>query len=128
MIDLKDAIFTSEVTWIWFAKMAGAMAGSFMSLAYMAPRGKREAAIRFAVGVICGIVFGGAAGVKISEVLALGGLLGREEMMLIGSAVASLAAWSVLGVFQHLSERLKHAPIPGLLPEEKETMTNPDDG
>ncbi|OIS93865.1 DUF6107 family protein [Brucella cytisi] len=119
MTILNDAVFTSEVTWIWFAKMAGAMAGSFMSLAYMLPRGKREAAIRFAVGVICGIVFGGAAGVKISEVLALGGLLGREELMAIGSAVASLAAWSALGIFQHLSERLKHAPIPGLLPEEK---------
>lgn len=119
MTILNHTIFTSEVTWIWFAKIAGATAGSFTSLAYILPRGKRDAAIRFAVGVICGVVFGGAAGVKISEVLALGGLLGQAELMLIGSAVASLAAWSAIGVFQHLSERLKHAPIPGLLAEEK---------
>ncbi len=119
MTNLYDTVFTSEVAWILFAKMAGAMAGSFMSLAYMLPRGKRDTAIRFAVGVIFGMVFGGAAGIKISEVLALGGLLGQAELLLIGSAVASLAAWSALGVFQHLLERLKHAPIPGLLPEEK---------
>ncbi|KAB2746760.1 MULTISPECIES: DUF6107 family protein [Brucella] len=119
MTNLNDAVFASEATWIWFAKMAGAVAGSAVSLAYMLPYGKREAAIRFAVGIICGMVFGGAAGVKISETLALGGLLGRAELMLMGSAAASLAAWSALGIFKRFSERLKHAPIPGILPEER---------
>ena len=119
MTNFTDAVFTSETTWIWFAKMVGAMAGSAVSLAYMLPHGKREAAIRFAVGIICGMVFGGAAGVKISETLALGGLLGRAELMLMGSAAASLAAWSALGIFKRFSERLKQAPIPGILPEER---------
>ncbi|MGN6447962.1 MAG: DUF6107 family protein [Brucella intermedia] len=119
MTNFTDAVFTSETTWIWFAKMVGAMAGSAVSLAYMLPHGKREAAIRFAVGIICGMVFGGAAGVKISETLALGGLLGRAELMLMGSAAASLAVWSALGIFKRFSERLKQAPIPGILPEER---------
>ncbi|EEY07713.1 conserved hypothetical protein [Brucella pinnipedialis M163/99/10] len=90
-----------------------------VSLAYMLPHGKREAAIRFAVGIICGMVFGGAAGVKIAETLALGDALGRAELMLMGSAAASLAAWSALGVFRRFAERLKQAPLPGVLPAER---------
>ncbi|MBB5703715.1 hypothetical protein FHS76_003625 [Ochrobactrum daejeonense] len=119
MTDLNDTVLASGPAWIWFAKMAGAVAGSAVSLAYMLPHGRREAAIRFAVGIICGMVFGGAAGVKIAEALALDGLLGRAELMLMGSAAASLAAWSALGVFRRFAERLKQAPIPGILPAER---------
>jgi Family of unknown function (DUF6107) len=56
----------SETALVWAAKGGGAVAGSAVSLAYVLPRGRREAAIRFAVGVICGFVFGGTAGLKIA--------------------------------------------------------------
>ncbi len=56
----------SEAAWLWAAKGAGAVAGSAISLAYILPQGRREAAVRFAVGVVCGLVFGGTAGLKIA--------------------------------------------------------------
>ena len=52
----------TEAAWLWAAKGAGAVAGSAISLAYLLPDGRRDAAVRFAVGVVCGLVFGGTAG------------------------------------------------------------------
>lgn len=98
--------FTEE-QWIWVAKIAGAISGSAISLAYMLPKGRREAASRFVVGLLCGIIFGGAAGVKIAEQLSLNSQLGQAELMLIGSAAASFAAWTALGIFKRFSDRLK---------------------
>jgi hypothetical protein len=92
----------SQTGWIWLAKAAGAVAGSAVSLAYILPHGRREAAIRFAVGVACGLVFGGAAGLKISSELEIGQAIGPVELMLMGSAAASLTAWWALG-FVHRS-------------------------
>lgn len=119
MSNLNDTVLSSEAVWIWAAKIAGAVAGSAISLAYMLPKGRREAAIRLMVGIICGLIFGGAAGVKIADMLALDKALGSAELMLIGSASASLAAWSALGIFKRFSERLKHAALPGILPAER---------
>ncbi|MGU3399807.1 DUF6107 family protein [Brucellaceae bacterium D45D] len=119
MSNFNDTVLASEAAWIWSAKIAGAIAGSAVSLAYMLPKGRREAAIRLAVGIICGLIFGGAAGVKIADMLALDKALGRAELMLIGSASASLAAWSALGILKRFSERLKHAALPGILPAER---------
>jgi len=87
----------SQASWIWLAKGAGAVAGSAISLAYILPHGRHEAAARFAVGVVCGLVFGGTAGVKISTELGIQDLIGPGEMVLMGSAVASLCAWWALG-------------------------------
>ncbi len=87
----------TEAAWIWLAKGAGAVAGSAISLAYILPRGRREAAIRFAVGLVCGLVFGGAAGLKIARELELAGDLHPIEISLMGSAAASLAAWWAVG-------------------------------
>lgn len=98
----------SEQQWIWIAKIAGAISGSAVSLAYMLPKGRREAASRFAVGILCGMIFGGAAGVKIAEQLALGTSLGQAELMLMGSAAASFAAWTALGIFKRFSDKLKN--------------------
>ena len=112
MSNLNDAtVLASDAAWIWFAKVSGAVAGSAVSLAYMLPHGRREAAVRFAVGIICGMVFGGAAGVKLSAMLSLDGLLGRAELMLMGSAAASLAAWSALGIFRRFAERSRDGEI-----------------
>jgi hypothetical protein len=87
----------SNATLLWVVKGAGAVAGSAISLAYLMPASRREAAIRFAVGVACGLVFGGAAGVKIASELGIETLIGPVELMLTGSAAASLCAWWALG-------------------------------
>lgn len=87
----------SGTAWLWAAKGAGAVAGSTVSLAYILPHGRREAAVRFAVGVVCGLVFGGTAGVKIAVELGVQRWLGTAETMLMGSAAASLCAWWALG-------------------------------
>ena len=83
---------------LWVVKGAGAVAGSAVSLAYILPSGRREAALRFAVGVACGLVFGGTAGVKIAAELGIAAALGAPETMLMGAAAASLSAWWALGL------------------------------
>ncbi len=87
----------SQAAWIWAAKGVGAVAGSAISLAYILPKGRREAAVRFAVGTACGLVFGGAAGLKLVAELGIAGAIGPAETMLLGSAAASLSAWWALG-------------------------------
>ncbi|GHC69347.1 DUF6107 family protein [Limoniibacter endophyticus] len=88
----------SEAASLWVVKGLGAIAGSAISLAFLLPQRRREAAIRFAVGVACGLVFGGAAGVKLAAELGIEGMLGPAELMLSGSAAASLCAWWGLGI------------------------------
>lgn len=88
----------ADTAWLWLAKAAGAIAGSAISLAYLLPKDRREAAIRFAVGVACGLVFGGAAGLKLATELGIAEQLGAIELMLMGSAAASLCAWWGLGL------------------------------
>lgn len=91
MTDAPDA-------WMWGARGAGAVAGSAISLACMMPEDRREAALRFAVGVVAGLVFGGTAGLKIAAELGIAEAIGPLETMLTGSAAASLLAWWVLGL------------------------------
>lgn len=94
-----------DTAWLWAAKGAGAVAGSAISLAYLLPRGRREAATRFAVGVACGLVFGGTAGVKIATELGIAASVGAGETLLMGSAAASLCAWWGLGLVMRAFER-----------------------
>ena len=95
----------AEAAWLWAAKGTGAVAGSAISLAYILPKGRREAAIRFAVGIACGLVFGGAAGLKIVAELGIAEAIGAGETMLLGSAAASLCAWWALGFVMRLLQR-----------------------
>jgi hypothetical protein len=95
----------NDTHWLWLAKLAGAIAGSAISIAYILPSGRREAAIRFAVGVACGLVFGGTAGLKIATELGIAKSIGDGELLLMGSAAASLCAWWVLGI---ASQAVKH--------------------
>lgn len=88
----------SDTVWLWVAKAAGAVAGSAISLAYMLPGDRREAALRLAVGVVSGLVFGGAAGLKIASELGIADAIGPLETVLMGSASASLCAWWALGL------------------------------
>ena len=94
-----------DLTWLWLAKAAGAVAGSAVSVAYLLPSGPREAAIRFAVGVVCGLVFGGAAGLKIAAELDIVGAIAPIELALMGSAAASLCAWWALGLVVRMLKR-----------------------
>lgn len=82
----------------WAVRAVGAVAGSAVSLAYILPQDRREAATRFAVGLVCGLVFGGTAGLKIAAELGIEQMIGPTELMLMGSAAASLCAWWALGV------------------------------
>ena len=95
----------AEAAWLWAAKGTGAVAGSAISLAYILPSGRREAAIRFAVGIACGLVFGGAAGLKIVAELGIAEAIGAGETMLLGSAAASLSAWWALGFVMRVLQR-----------------------
>lgn len=95
----------SDGAWLWLAKGAGAVVGSAISLAYLLPQDRREAAIRFAVGVACGLVFGGTAGLKIAVELGVDRLIGPTETMLMGSAAASLCAWWAIGIVLRGLER-----------------------
>jgi hypothetical protein len=90
---------------LWAAKGAGAVAGSAISLAYILPQGRREAAVRFAVGVACGLVFGGTAGLKIAVELGVEEMIGPAETMLMGSAAASLCAWWAVGAIIRVLRR-----------------------
>jgi hypothetical protein len=92
-----------EAVWLIAAKLAGAVAGSVISVAYLLPEGRREAAIRFLVGLLTGLGFGSLAGVKIVQHLGLEGEIGRIETVLIGSAAASLCAWWALGILHRIA-------------------------
>lgn len=87
-------------------KLAGAVAGSAISVAYLLPSGQREAAIRFLAGIVMGLVFGGPAGLLIAESLDLDTRLTAVELTVIGSAAASLCAWGALGVLTRFADGL----------------------
>jgi hypothetical protein len=95
----------SEGALLGGAKLAGAISGSAVSLAFMVPVTKREAALRFAVGVVSGMLFGGVAGLKLASELGLTGQVGPFELMLTGSALASLCAWWGLGVAARIARQ-----------------------
>jgi hypothetical protein len=97
-IRTREAVFISDPMWLWAAKAAGAVAGSAISLAYVLPDKRREAAIRFGVGVASGLVFGGTVGLKIAVELGIEKIIGPFELVLMGAAAASLCAWWALGL------------------------------
>ena len=73
----------------WLAKTAGAFAGAAISLAWLLPRSRREAALRFLGSVTAGLVFGGTAGLAAAQRLGIAAMLSPHEMLLAGSALAS---------------------------------------
>lgn len=90
---------------LWAQRALGASAGAAVSLIYLLPKSRREAASRFFTGLACGLTFGGPTGIWMAERLALEGQLSPSEIMLSGSAAASLCAWWGLGVLQRLAGR-----------------------
>jgi len=48
--DRIGTTMTDQTNWLWLAKVAGAVGGSAISLAYILPHGRREAASRLRSG------------------------------------------------------------------------------
>ena len=90
---------------LWATRAVGASAGAAVSLVYLLPKSRREAASRFFAGLCCGMIFGGPAGFWIAERLTLVDVLSAYEVMLSGSAAASLCTWWGLGILSRLAER-----------------------
>jgi hypothetical protein len=90
---------------LWAARGLGAAAGAAVSLIYLLPKNGREAATRFLTGVICGLVFGGPTGLWAVEQLGIADRLSGAELLLTGSAAASLFAWWALGAAVRFSRR-----------------------
>ncbi len=87
------------------ARIAGSVAGVAISLIYMLPHGRREAATRLATGLVAGLVFGPAAGFIGAEKFGLAATLSAPETVLSGSAAVSLTAWWALGALRRVAER-----------------------
>lgn len=98
-----------------FAKAAGAFAGSLISIAYLLPRGRREAMLRLTVGMVSGIVFGGPAGLKIADALDLPSRLSLFETSLMGAAATSLSAWWALGLLHRFAEKAPVGAMPTMI-------------
>ena len=89
---------------MWLAKLVGSAAGAAVSLAYLLPKNRREAATRFFTGLSCGLIFGGPAGLWLTARLGVSAHLSGPDILLTGSAAASLTAWWGLGVLSRLAE------------------------
>lgn len=89
----------------WAARGIGAVAGAAVSLIYLLPKSRHEAASRFLTGMVCGLVFGGPTGLWVVERLGLSGRVSGAEVLLTGSAAASLMAWWALGAAVRISRR-----------------------
>ncbi|MDE1159319.1 MAG: DUF6107 family protein [Neorhizobium sp.] len=89
----------------WAMRLIGAAAGAGVSLVYLLPKSRREAASRFATGLSCGLIFGAPTGIWLTERLGIGADLSGSETLLAGSAAASLCAWWVLGALQRIAAR-----------------------
>ena len=100
----------SPDTNLWGVRVLGAVAGSAISLVYLLPKGRREAASRFLTGVAGGMIFGPPTGLWMARKLDLVGGLSSAEVLLAGSAAASLFAWWGLGVLARLAERFGERP------------------
>ena len=92
------------------ARVIGSLAGSAISLVYMLPKGRREAAGRFLTGVACGLIFGDPTGLWLARKLDLLTSLAPEDIVLAGATAASLLAWWSLGLLVRLLDRYGARP------------------
>ena len=104
LTDLSDWL-GDELSAMWLAKAIGAFAGSLVSLAYVMPKGRREAVARLFVGLLSGLIFGGTVGVKLADAAGLLHKVSAFEIALMGATLASLCAWWSLGALHRIVER-----------------------
>jgi hypothetical protein len=106
-LSVKDEQMTdfSHDGGVFTARLIGAVAGSAISLVYLLPKGRREAAGRLLTGVACGLIFGGPTGVWCATRLGLAQHLSAAEIMLAGATLASFTAWWGLGLLVRLTTR-----------------------
>ncbi|WP_075290209.1 DUF6107 family protein [Pararhizobium arenae] len=90
---------------LWAANVLGSVAGAAVSLVYMLPRSRQEAVSRFFTGMACGMIFGAPTGLWLVSRLGIGGQISGGEILLAGSAAASLCAWWVLGAAARIAAR-----------------------
>lgn len=109
---LLEAPGAATDTVVWLARVIGALAGSAISLGYLLPRRKREAFLRFGVGVLTGLIFGAPAGIHFVRWFEMRDDVSRVEMNLIGATLVSLCAWSALGIASRLMRRNGLSIIP----------------
>ena len=110
MVTLPSLSDTPEMLWVFVAKVIGAICGSAISIAYLLPANRREAFLRFFVGVTMGMIFGTPAGLKLVDYLKITHRVTTLETALLGAAIASLCAWWGLGVLSRLTHRLGSKP------------------
>ena len=104
LLGFSSEFLTSEI-WEWLARAIGAILGSAISIAYLLPTNKREAALRFLTGLGVGLVFGTLTGHKLAIQLELQNALSPFEITLIGATTASLCAWWGLGILSRIASR-----------------------
>lgn len=88
---------------LWGARVCGAVAGAAISLIYLLPHSRREAASRFFTGLACGLIFAAPTGQWLARQLDLIDRLTGPEIILAGATMASLMAWWVLGALARLA-------------------------
>lgn len=98
-----------EQIWVFIAKSIGAICGSAISIAYLLPANRREAFLRFVVGITVGMMFGTFVGIKLADYLGVMQLLSTVEVALSGAAMASLCAWWGLGIMARLAGKIGKA-------------------
>lgn len=97
-------------TGLWAARLTGSVAGVGISLVYLLPQSHREAASRFMCGMLSGVIFGGPLGLWLARHFALSDGLSTQDIVLAGSAAASLSCWWVLGILTRLASRYAKKP------------------
>ena len=106
LFSLPNTSEVPEQVWIFIAKAIGAICGSAISIAYLLPSNKREAFLRFSVGITMGVIFGTSTGMKLADYLDITQRISAIEIALSGAAFASLCAWWGLGILARLTSKL----------------------
>lgn len=85
---------SEPLTNLWLVKVLGAVGGSAISLAYLLPKGRREAMQRLAVGMVSGFIFGPMVVPKAEE---WGFAAGPLETLFACCAAVSAVSWVLIG-------------------------------
>ncbi|MAY60917.1 MAG: hypothetical protein CML29_01785 [Rhizobiales bacterium] len=88
------------------ARLCGSVAGALVSLAYLMPKSMREATARALASLASGLVFGAPVGAALAEKFAITAQVGPPEILLMGSAAASMSVWWILGALVRIADKV----------------------